>query len=354
MVGRDGQLRTLPTLLGVVARRPRPASPSWSASRASARAASWPSCSARRRGRPGRGADGGDAGSRAAASRTAGTCPTTCSSTSSASLLGLPFAAGEMPRPRADARPRSSRRSSADEAADTRAVPRPSPRPAAPADEAGSRPDRRRDVMQGRYVASIHRLLRALARAARSSSSARTSTGPTGLGRGPAPGAAAGRAAARPARRAPSAPRPTRPAGSCVGAGARRCSATRLTEIRLEPARRRRQPRAGRQPPRHRVPAGRRSATSSSRAPRATRSSSRRSSGCSSSAARSCAQGDRWIATDEHRARVEIPETLHGLLLARIDQLPDEAKRSLRVAAVIGRQFPVRVLERVLGRDGRA
>jgi class 3 adenylate cyclase len=45
---------------------------------------------------------------------------------------------------------------------------------------------------------------------------------------------------------------------------------------------------------------------------------------------------------------VEIPETLHGLLLARIDQLPEDARRSLRVAAVIGRQFPLRVLEQVL------
>jgi class 3 adenylate cyclase len=60
------------------------------------------------------------------------------------------------------------------------------------------------------------------------------------------------------------------------------------------------------------------------------------------------AQNDRWIAT-EAVASIEIPETLHGLLLARIDQLPDSAKRSLRVAAVIGRQFPVRVLERVIG-----
>lgn len=59
-------------------------------------------------------------------------------------------------------------------------------------------------------------------------------------------------------------------------------------------------------------------------------------------------RGERWVATDEVRD-VEIPETLHGLLLARIDQLPDSAKRSLRVASVIGRQFPVRVLERVLG-----
>jgi class 3 adenylate cyclase len=60
------------------------------------------------------------------------------------------------------------------------------------------------------------------------------------------------------------------------------------------------------------------------------------------------ADGERWVAT-EQVASVEIPETLHGLLLARIDQLPESAKRSLRIAAVIGRQFPVRVLERVIG-----
>jgi len=59
-------------------------------------------------------------------------------------------------------------------------------------------------------------------------------------------------------------------------------------------------------------------------------------------------EGSRWVATDQVGS-IEIPETLHGLLLARIDQLPDDAKRSLRVASVIGRQFPVRVLERVIG-----
>ena len=63
------------------------------------------------------------------------------------------------------------------------------------------------------------------------------------------------------------------------------------------------------------------------------------------------AQGDRWVATAEV-AGVEIPESLHGLLLARIDQLPDSAKRSLRIASVIGRQFPVRVLERVVSGPG--
>jgi predicted ATPase len=47
---------------------------------------------------------------------------------------------------------------------------------------------------------------------------------------------------------------------------------------------------------------------------------------------------------------VEIPDNLEGLLMARIDRLPDEAKHILRVAAVIGRQFPLRVLEYVLER----
>ena len=59
------------------------------------------------------------------------------------------------------------------------------------------------------------------------------------------------------------------------------------------------------------------------------------------------ARGDQWVATSDIGA-VESPETLHGLLLARIDQLPASAKRSLRVAAVIGRQFPLRVLERIV------
>jgi adenylate cyclase len=61
-------------------------------------------------------------------------------------------------------------------------------------------------------------------------------------------------------------------------------------------------------------------------------------------------QDDHWVATSGIE-RVEIPDTLHGLLLGRIDQLPPDARRSLRVAAVIGRTFPLRVLERVLGVD---
>jgi len=56
-----------------------------------------------------------------------------------------------------------------------------------------------------------------------------------------------------------------------------------------------------------------------------------------------------WKAQREIET-VEIPDTLQGLLLARIDRLPDDVKLTLRVASVIGRQFSVKVLEQVLAR----
>jgi class 3 adenylate cyclase len=56
---------------------------------------------------------------------------------------------------------------------------------------------------------------------------------------------------------------------------------------------------------------------------------------------------ERWIATAQV-SDVLIPDTLQGLLLARIDRLPPESKRTLRVAAVIGRQFGITMLERLL------
>jgi class 3 adenylate cyclase len=55
----------------------------------------------------------------------------------------------------------------------------------------------------------------------------------------------------------------------------------------------------------------------------------------------------KWVAGSEIKD-VEIPDNLQGLLLARIDRLPDEVKQTLRVASVIGRQFPIRVLEQVM------
>ncbi len=51
----------------------------------------------------------------------------------------------------------------------------------------------------------------------------------------------------------------------------------------------------------------------------------------------------RWQATRDV-ADIAIPDTLHGVLMARIDRLQEEAKRVLQMAAVIGRIFLYRVL----------
>lgn len=63
------------------------------------------------------------------------------------------------------------------------------------------------------------------------------------------------------------------------------------------------------------------------------------------------AKKGKWVMEKEVGSE-DIPDTLQGLLLARIDRLPEEVKRTLRVAAVIGRQFSVRVLEQVLSGQG--
>jgi predicted ATPase len=60
-------------------------------------------------------------------------------------------------------------------------------------------------------------------------------------------------------------------------------------------------------------------------------------------------QGEKWAAGKDIE-NVEIPDNLQSLLLARIDRLPEDAKRTLRIASVIGRQFSVNVLEQVINR----
>jgi class 3 adenylate cyclase len=46
-----------------------------------------------------------------------------------------------------------------------------------------------------------------------------------------------------------------------------------------------------------------------------------------------------------------VPAALEGLLLARVDQLPEAARRLVQMAAVVGRTFPARVLQRVAGSE---
>ncbi|WP_299757810.1 adenylate/guanylate cyclase domain-containing protein [uncultured Chloroflexus sp.] len=49
----------------------------------------------------------------------------------------------------------------------------------------------------------------------------------------------------------------------------------------------------------------------------------------------------------------ELPDSLSGLLLARIDQLDERSRVLLRVAAVVGQRFPLPVLQSVYGEDTR-
>jgi class 3 adenylate cyclase len=55
----------------------------------------------------------------------------------------------------------------------------------------------------------------------------------------------------------------------------------------------------------------------------------------------------RWVAASG-LANIEIPDTIQGVIMARVDRLPEEARRALQVAAVIGRRFPADVLDLVL------
>jgi adenylate cyclase len=48
--------------------------------------------------------------------------------------------------------------------------------------------------------------------------------------------------------------------------------------------------------------------------------------------------GDRWESTAAYEA-VDVPLTLHGLLLSRVDRLPGDARRVLQEAAVLGAEF---------------
>jgi predicted ATPase len=61
-------------------------------------------------------------------------------------------------------------------------------------------------------------------------------------------------------------------------------------------------------------------------------------------------EGEGWCMGDDIE-QIEIPDTLQGLLMARIDQLPPDVQRTLQLAAVIGREFPLEILLKVLEGD---
>jgi tetratricopeptide (TPR) repeat protein len=52
-------------------------------------------------------------------------------------------------------------------------------------------------------------------------------------------------------------------------------------------------------------------------------------------------------------AEVHVPETMQDIIMARLDRLGEDGKRTVQLASVIGRQFLVRLLERIAGLTGQ-
>ncbi len=52
-------------------------------------------------------------------------------------------------------------------------------------------------------------------------------------------------------------------------------------------------------------------------------------------------------------AEVSVPDTIQGIIMARLDRLGEGGKRTVQLASVIGRQFLVRLLERIAGLTGQ-
>jgi class 3 adenylate cyclase/tetratricopeptide (TPR) repeat protein/regulation of enolase protein 1 (concanavalin A-like superfamily) len=63
------------------------------------------------------------------------------------------------------------------------------------------------------------------------------------------------------------------------------------------------------------------------------------------------AASGRWQAAGDV-AEIAIPDTLHGVLMARLDRLHEETKRVLQLASVIGRIFLYRVLKAIAEEEG--
>ena len=51
---------------------------------------------------------------------------------------------------------------------------------------------------------------------------------------------------------------------------------------------------------------------------------------------------------------LEVPDTVHGVLTARIDRLAEIPKRLVQTAAVLGREFPLRLLQAMEPELGRS
>jgi class 3 adenylate cyclase/tetratricopeptide (TPR) repeat protein len=59
------------------------------------------------------------------------------------------------------------------------------------------------------------------------------------------------------------------------------------------------------------------------------------------------------LESGDFQANVAVPDTIQGVLMARIDRLPELSKRLLQTASILGREFSLRLLEAIWEGPGR-
>jgi tetratricopeptide (TPR) repeat protein len=58
---------------------------------------------------------------------------------------------------------------------------------------------------------------------------------------------------------------------------------------------------------------------------------------------------DRQFVLSHKASAIQVPDTIQGIIAARMDQLEDNVKRTMQVASVIGRDFAFRILQMITG-----
>ena len=59
-------------------------------------------------------------------------------------------------------------------------------------------------------------------------------------------------------------------------------------------------------------------------------------------------ENDRYVL-NRNISELDVPDTIQGIIAARMDRLEDNLKRTMQVASVIGRDFAYRVLQSITG-----
>ena len=63
-------------------------------------------------------------------------------------------------------------------------------------------------------------------------------------------------------------------------------------------------------------------------------------------------KGKRFVLTAK-TSDIEVPDTIQGIIAARIDRLNENSKRTIQVASVIGREFTFNILQSIIGEQER-